>query len=56
MTQDEVPVHLNGDNATVCQSDLDGLGEFVNMRKMSNAWHLDFPALYPPVLHNGKEI
>jgi hypothetical protein len=53
MTPDYFPVDFNGDTANVRQIDLDGLGESVNMRKMSNAWHLDFPTVYPPVLRNG---
>jgi hypothetical protein len=52
MTPDDVPVEFNGDPVTVCKNDLEGLGEFVNMRKTLNTCHLDFPKLYPPVLHN----
>jgi hypothetical protein len=53
MTPYYVPVDFNGDTATVCQSDLDDLGEFINMRKTQNDWHLAFLTLYPPVLKNG---
>jgi hypothetical protein len=47
------PVSVTGDIATVRKSDLDGLGNFVNMRKTPNAWHLEFPTLFPPILNDG---
>jgi hypothetical protein len=53
MTPDDVTVYINGDTATVRHADVDGLGDFVNMRNTPNFWHMDFPTLYPPVLHNG---
>jgi hypothetical protein len=47
-----VPVSITGDIATVPQTDLDGLGDFVNMRQTPNAWHLAFPALFSPILND----
>jgi hypothetical protein len=33
----DAPMGINGDTSTVRQTDVDGLGEFVNMRKTPNA-------------------
>jgi hypothetical protein len=48
-----VPLSTTGDIATVRQSDIDGLGDFVDMRKTPNAWTLAFPTLFPPILNDG---
>jgi hypothetical protein len=48
-----VPVSITGDIATVRQTDLDGLGDFVNTRQMTNTWHLAFSKLFTPILNDG---
>jgi hypothetical protein len=37
VAQADVPVSITGDTATVRQTDLDGLGDFVNLRQTPNA-------------------
>jgi hypothetical protein len=47
------PVSITGDIATVRQTDIDGLGDFLNMRQTPNSWHLTFPTLFHPIINDG---